>query len=88
MKRWIIFILFSIFLSYPTVSGAASDFFDRGQGTFFNYPLVNIPIDANTDSKAETVTKGEGEVKHDEQKEKKILDKKVDDAIKKAWEAK
>jgi hypothetical protein len=82
MKRWIIFVLFSIFLSYPTLSGAATDFFDRGQSTFFNYPLVNIPIESIPESKGETETKGEGEAKKDVEQEKKIMDKKVDDAIK------
>ncbi|MHC1725983.1 MAG: hypothetical protein AB9866_08270 [Syntrophobacteraceae bacterium] len=88
MKRWIIFVLFSIFLSYPTLSGAGTDHFDRGQSTFFDVPLMKIPVGGKPESRAATEKQGEGEEKSDQDKEKEAMDKKVDDAIKKAWEGK
>ncbi len=90
MKRWIIFVLFSILLSYPAVSGAADDTFDTGKSTMFGYQFLKFPIGAgaNPDSNAAKDDKGEGEAQKARDKEKQILDKKVDDAIKKAWEEK
>ncbi len=87
MKRWIIFILFSILLSYPAVTGAADSSFDPGKGTSFSYPFMTVPIDSIPDSGVKE-KKGEIEAKYDAKKEKEIRDKKVDDAIKKAWEEK
>ena len=88
MKRWIIFVFCSILLSYPAVSGAADDTFEPGKGTSFAYPFLKIPTDSPPDSGAVKEKKGEREAKNDEKKEKEIRDKKVDDAIKKAWEEK
>ena len=85
MKRWIIFVLFSILLSYPAVSGAVDDTFDTGRTTMFNYPFLKFPIGAG----ATKDNKVEEEPQNDPKKEKQqILDKKVDDAIKKAWQEK
>ena len=88
MKRWIISILFSILLSYPAVSGAVDDTFDPGKAMLFSYPFLKVPLGDNPDSNAAKEKKVEGEAKIDEKKEKEIRDKKVDDAIKKAWEEK
>jgi hypothetical protein len=82
MKRWIVFILFSILLSYPAVSGAIDDTFDTGRTTMFNCPFLKVPIgDGAAKDKKE-----DEQASHDDKKEKAAaLDKKVDDAIKKAW---
>jgi len=85
MKRWIIFILFAILLSYPVVSGAADDTFEPGKGTSFSYPFMKVPIDSVPDSSPAMDKKGEKEARNDDKKEKEIRDKKIDDAIKKAW---
>ena len=52
MKTWIISVLLAIFLSSPAVSGAADDQSDQGKATFFDIPLLKIPLGANSDSKA------------------------------------
>ncbi|HIJ75666.1 MAG TPA: hypothetical protein HPP81_03020 [Deltaproteobacteria bacterium] len=88
MKRWIIFVLFSILLSYPAISGAGDDTFEPGKGTSFSYPFLKIPTDSIPDSGAAKDKKGEKEARNDDKKEKEIRDKKIDDAIKKAWEEK
>ena len=88
MKRWIIFVLLSILLGYPAVSGAVDDTFDRGRDTTFSYPIFKIPIGSKPDSTSVNEARGEAEAKNDEKKSKESLDKKVDDAIKKAWEEK
>ena len=88
MKRWIIFVLLSILLGYPAVSGAVDDTFDRGRSTTFTCPIFSIPIGSKPESGSVKEEKGETEAKYDEKKEKATLDKKVDDAIKKAWETK
>ena len=84
MKILIIFVLFLILLIYPTVSRAADDLTDSGKATLFNYPLMKIPIGEGSNSNAAKEQKAEGEASKEE-KEKKISDKKVDDAIDKAW---
>ena len=88
MKRWIIVVLLSVLLGYPAVSGAADDTFDRGRDTTFTCPLFKIPIGSKPDSGSVKEARGEEETRNDEQKEKESLDKKVDDAIKKAWQEK
>jgi hypothetical protein len=86
MKVWIMFVLFAVSLCCPALSGAIEDITDSGKGTMFNYPLMKIPIgDGSTASREK---KDPGEAKYDEEKEKQIRDKKVEDAIKKAWEEK
>ncbi|MGA2401406.1 MAG: hypothetical protein ABSG91_06840 [Syntrophobacteraceae bacterium] len=88
MKKWIMFVLFSILLSCPALSGAADDIFDPGKGTLFSYPFFKIPFGEDQDSNVAREKTGDGEVRNDPKKEKEIRDKKVDDAIKKAWEEK
>ena len=88
MKRWIIFVLFSILLTYPAVSGVADDTFEPGRSNPLNFPLFNILTGSNPDSGAAKEKKEEGEARNDDKKEKETRDKKVDDAIKKAWEEK
>ena len=86
MNRWIICVLLAIFLSSPAVSGAADDQLDTGRTTMFNFPFFKVPLGSNPDSKAAGEKKEEGEARNNETKEKERQDKKVDDAIKKAWE--
>jgi hypothetical protein len=88
MKRWVLSVLFSLFLSYPVVSAAANDPLDVGRATMFDFQFLKLPFGAVPDSDTVKEKKGEGEARNDEKKEKEILDKKVDDAIKKAWEEK
>lgn len=88
MKRWMIPVLFSVLLCYPAVSDASDDITHSGQTLLLNYPLMTIPFGAGPDSKAGSEKKAEGQHKYDEETEKKMMDKKVDDAIKKAWEEK
>jgi hypothetical protein len=88
MKRWILSVLFSIFLSCPAVSYAAGDAPDLGKATLIDLELFKFPFGANPDSNAVKEKKGEGEARYDEKKEKEIQEKKVDDAIRKAWEGK
>jgi len=87
MKILIIFVLFLILIIYPTASRAADDLTDSGKATLFNYPVMKIPIGEGSDPKAAKDKKPEGEESREE-KEKKISDKKVDDAIKEAWDQK
>lgn len=87
MKRWIIFVLFSILLSYPAVSAVADSTPDTGKTSMFNYPFLQFPLDSPGGSGAGE-KKWDGEVKKAEKKEKETTDKKVDDAIAKAWETK
>lgn len=85
MKRWIIFVLIAIFLSIPAVSGAAAgDLYDSGKATVFDLPFFQIPI-GSTNSKADKEKKEGEEAKNGATKEKEKQDKKVDDALKKAW---
>ncbi len=88
MRRWIIFVLCLLLLSYLAVSSAADDTLDPGKGTSFNYPFLKYPIGLAPESGAAKDKNGQGEVKNDPEREKAIQDKKVDDAIKKAWEEK
>jgi predicted small secreted protein len=88
MKIWIILVSFSILLSCPTLSGAGDDISDPGKSTLFNYPLVKIPIGSKSDSNTSKEKMGDEEANYDETKEKEKHDKKVDDAIKKAWDEK
>ncbi len=87
MKRWIVAVLLSVLLSGPVVSQATDDTLDPGKTILFAVPLVKIPIDSVPDSGAKE-KKAEGGAKYDPVKEKEKQDKKVDDAIKKAWEEK
>ncbi len=86
MKRWTISVLLAIFLSAPIVARATDDQFDPGRTSLFNLPFLKIPIGASPDSPDTKEKKEEGPVKSDAAKEKEKQDKKVDDAIKRAWE--
>jgi hypothetical protein len=86
MKRWIISVLFAIFVSNPAVLGAADDQLNPGKAILFDFTFFKIPIGSNPDSNAAKEKKEEGAAKNDETKEKEKQDKKVDDAIRKAWE--
>jgi hypothetical protein len=89
MKRWIVSVLLAIFLSSPAVSGAADDTLDPGKANLFNIPFFKAPIDSSPDSKTAKENKAEEEARADAKiKEKERQDKKVDDAINKAWEVK
>jgi hypothetical protein len=71
-----------------SVSYAAGDSPDLGKATLIDLELLRVPFGANPDSNAVKDKKGEGEAGYDEKKEKQIQEKKVDDAIRKAWEGK
>jgi hypothetical protein len=80
--------LFLILLSYPAVSGVADDTVEPGRSNPLNFPLFNIRTGSNPDSGAAKEEKEEGVARNGDKREKQIRDKKVDDAIKKAWEEK
>jgi hypothetical protein len=91
MKRWVISVLFSIVTSCPAVLFAADSTFDPGRATRFTIPLITIPFGSGQDSDpakkkedAPKMQEKDNEAKKKE-KEKAAIDKKVDDAIKKAW---
>jgi hypothetical protein len=86
MKILTISVLLGFFLYNPAVSGAATDPLDSGGARVFNYWLLEIPTGSTPDSKAAGEEKKEGEASAEETKQKKEHDKKVDDAIKRAWE--
>jgi hypothetical protein len=91
MKRWVIPVLFSILTSWPAVSVAEDATFDSGRATRFTIPLITIPFGSSQDSDtakekeiAPKMGEKDSEAKKEEEKQA-ILDKKVDDAIKRAW---
>jgi hypothetical protein len=86
MKRWIIAVLLAIFLSSPVVSGAVDDPLDTGKANLFNVPFFKVPFGSNPDSNDARDKKEEGTASDNAAKEKEKQNKKVDDAIKKAWE--
>jgi hypothetical protein len=91
MKRWGIAVLFSIVTSCPTVSVADDNFFNPGRSTGYAFPITTIPFGSSLDSDAakkkhdapKMGEKDEGTKR--KEKEKAIIDKKIDDAINKAW---
>ena len=88
MEIWILSVLLSVLLSYSAVWAAAIETPDFGKGTSIDLQLFTFPIEANPHSNVVSEKKEEGDAKYDGGKEKEILDKKVDDAIKKALEEK
>jgi hypothetical protein len=86
MKIWTISVLLSILLSLPAVCDA-TDPLDSGGARVYNYWFLEIPTGAGYEGKApeSSAAKEEGEAKPEETEEQKKQDKKVDDAIKKAW---
>jgi len=88
MRRLIVFILFSFLLSCPAVSVMADDTFEPGRTNPIGFPMFSFPFAEGTPSKSVTEKKEEGEAQNLEKKQREIQDKKIDDAIKKAWEEK
>ena len=88
MTRWIVPVSFAIFLSYSTAWGATVETPNFGKGTSIDLKLFTLPLDENPDCKNVKEKKREGEPANDESKGKKALDRKVDDAIRKALEDK
>ena len=86
MKRSIICTLFVILLICPAISAAADGPMDSGKTTTFNYPLFSLPLGGDTPHSDTAKEKKEVGAIDDEQKAKEHRDKKVDDAIKKAWD--
>ena len=87
MKKWIFFILVAILLNNPGLPAVADDTPDSGRTNLFNYPLLRMPLGTKPDYSND---KREGEETTEQRKarEKEAMDKKLDDAIKKAWEEK
>ncbi len=75
MKRWIIAALFLMLLTYPAVSVLADD--TSGSGS----PSPNTGNHRHSKKQKEQESA-------EKKKEKELRDKKIDDAIKKAWEEK
>ena len=73
MKRWIISILFSVLLTYPAVSVLADDTSGSGSPSS-SFGTRHRSKEKKDDQSAQKKT------------EKALQDKKVDDAIKKAWQ--
>jgi hypothetical protein len=89
MKKWVVFVLLAAFLNIPAVSGAGEDQVDNpGSAKFFNYWFLKVPFGAKPDSKAGDEKKAHAQAKSDEPNQGAALNKKVDDAIEKAWEQK
>ena len=86
MKRWIIFAVFPILLGYPALAGALDSTLDPGRSSPLNF--LQLPFGGGTGSSTLNDKNSEGEQADKEKKQKEIRDKKVDDAIKKAWEEK
>lgn len=89
MKRWIFLGLLSIFLICPAVFALSSYTPDSGRGHSFDYPIMRIPIgegaSSNSNSGIFKDKSGQKKAAGFEDKQKQALDKKVDEAIKKAW---
>jgi len=88
VNRWLLHLLLSILLGFPALSNAAGDTPDLGKATMIDLELLKIPLGENPSSNAASEKKAEGQVSGEEKREKEALDKKVDDAIRKAWEEK
>jgi len=88
MKRLMLSALVSVLLNYSAVWAATVDTPDFGKGTSIDLQFFKFPIEVNPHSNVVSEKKEEGDAKYDGGKEKEILDKKVDDAIKKALEEK
>lgn len=92
MKRWVISVLFLIVASFPAVSVADDGTFDFGKSTRFSLPPLVIPFGAPSDPDAAKKKEEGGIIMGEKDKEakpkkpeKSTMDKKVDDAIDKAW---
>jgi len=84
MQRCIIAALFSILLTCPAVSAFA----DGALNSQISFPTLSVPIGSGSHSNKEAAKKEGEEPGVKKNKEKEIRDKKIDDAIKKAWDEK
>jgi len=75
MKKWIMAVLVSMLLTYPIVSVLADD-------------TSNSNNTSSSPGKHHRSKKQKNQESAEQKKEKEALDRKVDDAIKKAWEEK
>ena len=80
MKKWVLSIFFSILLTFPAVSALAQD----TSGPSLSLPTFHTPSGSGA-RRTELTIKEEEDTKAREKKQKELNDKKVDDAIKKAW---
>ena len=85
MKNWINLFLATMLLAQTHVTaGGTGDISGSGRSTF-NAPVFGVPIGSVPDPKTDEDKKREEEQIKGQEKKKQIMDKKVDDAIKKAW---
>jgi len=84
MQRWAIVILFSAILMCPVMSALA----DGALDCELNFPTLSVPLESASHSGSDVMKKPDEDAKMKEKKEKELRDKRVDDAIKKAWEEK
>jgi hypothetical protein len=83
MKKLIVFAVFPIFLSCPALAGDIGSL-DGGRSNPLDF--MSLPMNAAAAaSGADKEIKLEGSQTEMERKQKEARDKKVDDAIKKAW---
>ncbi len=87
MKIWVLCFIFML-LSYSAASAATLETPDIGRNTFIDLQVLKFPIESTPPSNLANEKKEKAEAKYDGVKEKQMLDKKVDDAIKKALEEK
>ncbi len=88
MKRWAIFIFLALLLGTPVGLNASEDPFDTGRSSMSGTEaLFSMGIWALTHPES---VKGalDGPKQEPKKKEDLVVDKKVDEAIKKAWEEK
>lgn len=91
MKAWVIAVLFSIVTFCPVIAVAEDDTFDFGRSTRISVPFMQIPFGSGSDSdavkkKEDAPETGEKDKEANrKEREKARMDKKIDDAIKKAW---
>lgn len=91
MQIWVIAVLFSLVTSCPVASVAAESPVDSGRATRFSIPLLEIPFGSSRDSDAAKKKEETPKLKEKdkeaktEKKEKSEIDKKIDDAINRAW---
>ncbi len=91
MKRLMIFVLFSVLLGCLAVPNAAHAQWGDDGGGLFSLPISKMLGGTDPDSKAAKAKKEKEEqeeaaAKQKKEQEKSKLDKKLDDAIKKACE--
>ena len=84
MQRWVIAALFSILLICPAMPAFA----DGALNSQINFPALSIPLGSGSQSNKEAAKKEDEEPGVQKKKEKETQNKKIDDAIKKAWDEK